>query len=450
MTRTPPHSPEAEQCFLGHLIFKPDIIPAFSERLKVDDLYSSKNRIVYQALINMGKAGDKIDLVTLAAKLHGVVAAAHISALTDGLPKGMGEGKDSRDEHNIDEYFKIILQKSWLRTVINRSARVIEAALDGETGPTKDALSDLGEEVEFGQKRETIAKKVRGYADVTSGSFGITSIFRELHFVTNSEKSAVRVALHRMVKDGFLARDGKKDGIYRKIEHECDEIDWKSAPTDPMDIYLPMDLHNLVNIYPGNVIVVAGKSNAGKTAWMFDAAKGNQDRYPVHYFTSEMGGTETRVRLTKHEGITDDEWKFKLYERSSNFSDVMRKDCINIIDYLEVGDEFYKVGSIIKDIWDKLGLGLAFIALQKNAGAELGRGGAFGTEKPRLYLSVDDGIIKIVKAKNWKGGQNPNGMVRRFKLVGGWKFLPDAEWHYPESEDGDGYRKRGERGKRLF
>ena len=444
MSRVPPHSPEAEQCFLGHLIFKPEIIPAFSERLRVDDLYSSKNKIIYQALINMGKAGDKIDLVTLAAKLHGKVAAEHISALTDGVPKG----KD------IDEYFKIILQKSWMRTVIEKASRVMDAAMSGVVESAHDALSDLGEEVEFGQKRETIAKKVRGYADVTSGAFGITSIFRELHFVTNSEKSAVRVALHRLVKDGFLARDGKKDGIYRKIEHECDEIDWKDAPTDPMNIYLPMDLHNLVNIYPGNVIVVAGRSNAGKTAWMFDAAKGNQDRYPVHYFTSEMGGTETRVRLMKHEGatgaLTADDWKFKLYERSSNFADVMRKDCINIIDYLEVGDEFYKVGSIIKDIWDKLGLGLAFIALQKNAGAELGRGGAFGTEKPRLYLSVDDGIIKIVKAKNWKGGQNPNGMVRRFNLVGGWKFLPDAEWHYPESEDEGGYRKRGERGKRLF
>jgi len=62
--------------------------------------------------------------------------------------------------------------------------------------------------------------------------------------------------------------------------------------------------------------------------------------------------------------------------------------------------------------------------LQKKAGEELGRGGAFSLEKARLYLSMDSGELKVVKAKNWAlPGENPNGRVFHFKLVDGCKFL---------------------------
>jgi hypothetical protein len=138
--------------------------------------------------------------------------------------------------------------------------------------------------------------------------------------------------------------------------------------------------------------------------------------------------------LSKWEGIEPGDWKTNFYERSSDFAGVIDPDGINIIDYLEVNDEFWKIGSVITDIHDRLSGGVAVVCIQKNAGTDYGRGGTFGAEKPRLYLSMDrlDGrhTMKIVKAKNWKGGDNPNGKQVFVKIYGGWKIEKDGDWHY--------------------
>ena len=60
--------------------------------------------------------------------------------------------------------------------------------------------------------------------------------------------------------------------------------------------------------------------------------------------------------------------------------------------------------------------------IQKKRKAELGRGAEFSEERARLYLSMDNGKLKIVKAKNWKTEVNPNGIGYTFKLVDGCKF----------------------------
>jgi len=146
------------------------------------------------------------------------------------------------------------------------------------------------------------------------------------------------------------------------------------------------------------------------------------EKHEVVYFSSEMGELELQDRLKQFEGPLKS-WKVSFKERSSNFADVIRPDAINIIDYLEVHDEFYKVGLYIKEISDKLVNGIAIIAIQKNKGNEYGLGGGRGLEKARLYLSMEPGKIKIVKAKNWaNSAKNPNGMECEFKLSSGWKF----------------------------
>jgi len=86
--------------------------------------------------------------------------------------------------------------------------------------------------------------------------------------------------------------------------------------------------------------------------------------------------------------------------------------------------------------------GIAIIGLQKNAGRydqktgkwtdrDLGRGGALSIEKPRLYLAMGHGRMKIVKAKNWRGKDNPNGMITKFKLYQGHDFGQIGFWEKP-------------------
>lgn len=115
---------------------------------------------------------------------------------------------------------------------------------------------------------------------------------------------------------------------------------------------------------------------------------------------------------------------------TGNFADVIRPDCINIIDYTELTEDIYMVADYLKVIHEKLESGIAVVALQKKIGAHLGRGAEFSLEKPRLYLSMDAGKTTIVKAKNWvKPDFNPNGLIIKYQIVGGCKFIITENWH---------------------
>jgi len=140
-----------------------------------------------------------------------------------------------------------------------------------------------------------------------------------------------------------------------------------------------------------------------------------------------MGAIELRDRLSKFD-MPLKNWSFIAKERASNFADVIKPDEINIIDFLEVHDEFYKIGGLIKDIYDNLHKGVAIVAIQKNRGSDYGLGGTRSLEKARLYLAMEPNCLKIIKGKNWTGVQNPNGLAIDFKLVQGCKFISESDW----------------------
>ena len=93
-----------------------------------------------------------------------------------------------------------------------------------------------------------------------------------------------------------------------------------------------------------------------------------------------------------------------------------------------MSDEFYKVGGMIRDIFEKLENGIAIIALQKNRFADYWLGGERSVEKARLYLTMQPGELKIMKAKSWATSVNPNHMAIQFKLIGGCHFIETTDW----------------------
>jgi hypothetical protein len=149
-----------------------------------------------------------------------------------------------------------------------------------------------------------------------------------------------------------------------------------------------------------------------------------------------MGSSELRKRLDKFDDIALSDWKFKPWERSGNFADVIKpgKGKINIIDFLEIHDNFYEVGGKLAEIHNKLKGAIAIVALQKNRGVDTGLGGFRSIEKPRLALAMSPGTLKIVKAKNWKTSENPNGKQIRFKIAAGCKLFNQGNWHKPIKE----------------
>jgi len=176
------------------------------------------------------------------------------------------------------------------------------------------------------------------------------------------------------------------------------------------------------------VMVIAGSKDSGKTAYLLNVVRLNMNHFPINYFSSEMGRIEFRKRLEKF-GLPIEAWKFKPKERSGNFADVIQPNDINIIDFLEVSEDFYRVGGMLREIYEKLNQGIAIVALQKNRGRDTGVGGDRSLEKPRLYLSLESGKAKIIVGKNWASEVNPVGLHLDFKLVQGCKFKVQRDWY---------------------
>lgn len=279
------------------------------------------------------------------------------------------------------------------------------------------------------RKDRTLAADVREWILSTNGVFSSTEIYSCLQLSTREDRKNVSIILKRLSQEGLIEKYGNKNGQYRCLDNELAPLDWQNADVDPLDLIWPFDIHGLVSMYPGNVAVIAGAPNSGKTAFILNFIRLNQNKYQIHLFSSEGGKEELRQRISKFEYPLKS-WNFRAWDRAGNFSDVIKPDDINIIDYLEIHDEFYKIGGIIKSISDRLKSGFALIAIQKNNGRDEGLGGTRGLEKPRLYLSMDAGRLKIVKAKSRVDESiNPNGLSINFKLVQGCKFVPQSEWY---------------------
>jgi hypothetical protein len=323
--------------------------------------------------------------------------------------------------------------------------KVLELLINswGENDPkwAEEKVKSIMKRIE--RKEKNIAAEVREFVLSTSGHFLSTEVHKSLHLSTKEEMKAASMALSRLVSpEKVLERCGNKNGCFRLIEKEETEIDFKNAKGDFLDVKWPFEIEKYFKTAPKNIIIVAGEPDAGKTAFLLNfAALNNFKSTRCFYFSSEMGEFEMRERLKGFVKPTIDGWRMKVYDRSSNFADVIRPDDINIIDFLEIHDEFYKVGLYIKQIFDKLNKGIAVIALQKNPGKDQGLGGMRSIEKARLALNMERGGRMVIdKAKNWASMNNPRGLAVEYKLVNGCQFQVIKDWHYA-----DGIRQLGER-----
>jgi hypothetical protein len=295
-----------------------------------------------------------------------------------------------------------------------------------------EAVEKVKSALNRGDKRVgSVADEVRHWIKTQEGYFTNQECCRDLGYSTPQEKVNVNVILKRLCdKEGLIVRYGAKAGCYRLTVDDCETIDWQSAPTNSINLRWPLGIEDLIEVYPSNICIVAGTPNSGKTSILLEFARLNCKKFKINYFNSEMGPTELRNKLEMWKEENVETWKrINFKQRDCNFSDVIKPDEINIIDYLEVLNDFWKVGEMISEIHKKLKNGIAVIAIQKNKGAELGRGGSIGTEKARLYMNLEFGKLKIMKAKNWRSNDNPNGMVKDYILSGGWKFISDKPWH---------------------
>jgi hypothetical protein len=279
---------------------------------------------------------------------------------------------------------------------------------------------------------EGLSQRVTAWVKDTSGWWATQELDADLGITGTQAKENRKKILQRLREQGLVEPHPKINKQWRCVNKRVASLEFKTAGTaGVLPVKWPMGIERYVNLFPGNTVVVAGSPNAGKTALLLDFIRLNMEGFPVYYFCSEMGSVELRNRLDQFPGMSIEDWHFKALERASDFADVIVPDCINLVDYLEMTDELYRVNSHLTAISHKIGTGLAIVALQKKQGAQYGRGQEFGLEKPKLYLSMDRGKLQIVKGKSWaKKNVDPHGLEVSFKIIGGCQFHVSQDWDW--------------------
>lgn len=329
--------------------------------------------------------------------------------------------KQKCDPEFIDQTLKMVAYSCNPRFSEKEAETKILSALKRAKDRSRNIMQDAREFVEISQ----------------SGHINITEASQFAQVVTKEQKHALRMAFIRLEKEGLIKRVGKRSGQYEIIDKSEELIDYKNIDMRPYDIRMPLQIEKWAEVNKGNIIVIAGESNSGKTAFLLNVAQMNSIDRPVNYMSSEMhDGVELRKRLDKFR-IPLDAWNMVKFQfRVDGFPDKIDPDGLNIIDYLDEGSDqdATRMPSRLRDIANALKSGVAFVAIQKHPGKDFGYGGAGTMNRARVYITITrENILTIVKAKIWADENvNPNGMFCKFKLGGGCTFRIDGEWHFTE------------------
>ena len=261
-----------------------------------------------------------------------------------------------------------------------------------------------------------------------SGLFTKRDIWEDLDIGPGPNRDYLRTVLKRLRDAKLIAYVDGRHGAYRLLDVELERMSLARAnPKNVLPIKWPFELERYVKIFRKNIAVLFGSKDAGKTAFLLNLMRLNMDKFPIRYLNTDMGEEELRVRVEKFEDVTIEQWDkyIEMYEKAIVLPEHMNPDAINIVDFLEIHDEFYKIGKPIKEWSAPLNNGILVVAVQKNLDAEFPIGKARSLEKAKLAINLDPNKATLAVAKNWQDGiiSSPKGKAWTYKLIGGAKFV---------------------------
>jgi KaiC/GvpD/RAD55 family RecA-like ATPase len=280
---------------------------------------------------------------------------------------------------------------------------------------------------------------VEKYVKELTGETSIGALHAWYEVKSITERQETLDILTDMAAKRDITWVGRKHGVFRPVDRDPHIMILGLPKEKALKIELPFALHTLVNLYPRNVVLVAGEKDSGKTTFAANVAYANRDRMPVRYFNSEMGAAELESRLALFPDARLSEWKkITWIERATRFEDFIDPNGFNIIDFLEVGADAYAIVEDIKRVFDRLVDGLLLIVMQKRSYKEWAVGGEGTLEKARLAVNLErrqgvGNICRITVAKNWTGViRHPRGYECAYKIYNGGKMEISGEWYDPE------------------
>jgi replicative DNA helicase len=174
-----PASIDAERSILGAILLDNQAYNEAAEKLHASDFALDSHQRIFSRMAELIDASRAVDIVTLAEELakrkevESIGGVAYLASLTEGLPRRL----------SIEEYVRIVKDKSLLRQLINICSMSITRAADQSEEALEilnAAESDLLEVTEKG-----ITRGFTGIPEIVRDSFGtIDNLYKEQHEIT--------------------------------------------------------------------------------------------------------------------------------------------------------------------------------------------------------------------------------------------------------------------------
>lgn len=271
-----------------------------------------------------------------------------------------------------------------------------------------------------------------------------------------------RLAASKIVKP--LNRRGEFK-IIRQVEPV--KVFSRNGTQEPYPLIFPRDfdtgmeieLAESVIIMPGDLVLIAGESNYGKTTLAMNFLAENIDKEPVlmgnEYTTVDGEPTPRFLKRLKNMDWVDwldtskiiEHERFTLLPVREDYAEHVVENKLNIIDWINIETgEHYMINTVMSDIKKAIGGGVGIAVIQKAAGAESGRGGQFTKDFADLELLIDkhsnlESRITVGKVKESK--TPVAGRSWAFGISHGVKLINVREVRKCRSCYGKGFTAKG-------
>lgn len=205
------------------------------------------------------------------------------------------------------------------------------------------------------------------------------------------------------------------------------------------DTGMEMDFAGFLNVREGDLVTLGGVKSKGKTTICMSLIGENIDKNPLlmgneYTVIGENGEPEPSPRwLSRMDKMA--EWvqwtdekgmdRFELLPVREDYVEHMKSHRLTIIDWINLdGGKLYDIGKILEGIKNKVGRGVAIVALQKGEGVGNPRGGQFVRDFSDLELLLDgfgdseDDILLTIKGAKEKTAPIV-GKQYAYTIVGG-------------------------------
>ena len=199
MIRKLPFSMPAEQSLLGSVLIDPASLDNVAALIKAEDFYLTEHKQIYLAMHELFLANREIDVVTLIDMLvtKGIYDKSggedYIRTLASAVP----------DAFNIEDYARIVKEKSVLRQLIAAAAEISEAAYSEQESVTE--ILDHAEHLIFDIAQGRDTKNFRSIQEVLQDVYG------HLHELNTNKEATQGTQTGFSALDRVLAGMGKSD-----------------------------------------------------------------------------------------------------------------------------------------------------------------------------------------------------------------------------------------------